>query len=39
MTGAGWKTVTREKSVDGLAVSTRLKREFASFSVAGAKPS
>ncbi|MCA8122776.1 hypothetical protein LGN07_29015 [Burkholderia cepacia] len=31
---AGWKTVTREKSVDGLAVSTRLKREFASFSVA-----
>lgn len=32
---AGWKTVTREKSVDGLAVSTRLKREFASFSVAG----
>ncbi|AOJ40371.1 hypothetical protein WJ23_20765 [Burkholderia lata] len=31
---AGWKTVTREKSADGLAVSTRLKREFASFSVA-----
>lgn len=31
---AGWKTVTREKSVDGLAVSAKLKREFASFSVA-----
>ncbi|WP_296224589.1 hypothetical protein [Ralstonia sp. UBA689] len=31
---AGWRNVTRAKSIDGLAVSTKLKREFASFSVA-----
>lgn len=31
---AGWRNVTRAKSIDALAVSTKLKREFASFSVA-----